>query len=57
MKDETKVIHKGKEIGVVYLSSHGVWVAEPNFSIFSKSFKTKEQAIAALIEKFEEFNS
>lgn len=56
MKTQNKhIIHKDQIIGEVYFSSHGVWVAQPNFSNFSKSFLTEEKAIQALIEHFENF--
>lgn len=52
MKNAASVIINGKFIGKVYFSSHGVWVAEPNFSIYSKSFLGQTEAIDALIQKF-----
>ena len=54
MKNKTSVIFNRKCIGEVYLGSHGVWVAEPSFSVYSKSFLTQEAAISALIEKYKE---
>lgn len=54
MKNQTSVLYNNTFIGDVYLSSHGVWIAEPSFSIYSKSFLTQEAAIVALIEKYKE---
>ena len=56
-EEETEVKVDEKVIGIVYLSTHAVWVAEPNFSIYSKSFRTKEEAIEALKQKYAEFSS
>lgn len=54
MQNKTSVIYNRKCIGEVYLNSSGNWIAEPNFSIYSKSFITQEDAINALIEKYKE---
>jgi len=53
-EDETEVKVNDKVIGIVYFSTHSVWVAEPNFSIYSKSFLTKEKAIEELIALYEQ---
>lgn len=42
-------------IGEVYKSSHGVWVAEPNFCLYSKSFLSEDAAKEALVKKAIEF--
>lgn len=54
MNNAKQIIVNEKVIGEVYLSSHGVWVAEPNFSIYSKSFLTEQAATDALIAKYME---
>lgn len=51
---KTEVSYEGKVIGEVYLSSHGVWVGEPNFNTFSASFLTKEKAEAELVKFYRE---
>lgn len=56
-ENETEVKLGDKVIGIVYKSTHDVWVAEPNFSIYSKSFLTEQDAIKALIEKYKEFKT
>lgn len=54
MNNAKEIKFGGKVIGTVYLSSHGVWVAEPNFQTYSKSFLTEKEAIDSLIEKYKE---
>ena len=54
MQMKSQISYKNQIIGEVYKSSHGVWVAQPNFSNLSQSFLTQEAAEIALIEKYKE---
>lgn len=54
MHMKKQITYSNQVIGEVYFGSHGVWVAQPNWSIFSKSFLSEEAATNALIEYFKE---
>lgn len=47
--NEKQVILNGILIGKVYPSSHGGWVAQPSWNIYSCTFLTEEQARLELI--------
>ncbi len=49
MKQQFKIYLNGVQVGSVYKSSHGVWVAQPEWASYSCSFLTKEQAELELL--------
>lgn len=51
---ETEVFVDGKFIGTVYKSTHGVWVADPLFNMFSCSFSSQEEATKELVTFYTE---
>ena len=43
------ITYNNKEIGQVYLGTHGAWVAQPTGVSYSCTFLTREAAILELI--------
>lgn len=54
MKKEIRIGHNGLLIGHVYKSSHGGYVAQPNWKIFSQTFLSADKAEEELKKHYQE---